>query len=158
MLKVLPFRQSVGYCGPASLKMVLGFYGVQKSELALARLCHTTRAAGTTAANIVAAAEQLGFTGTIIDHASIDDLYSWVVVKKVPVIVAWFSTDDGHYSVVVHIDKTHVYLQDPEIGKRRRIDRKTFERIWFDFRGDVMMAESDVILRRMIVIQKKAKP
>jgi len=36
MLKVKPFRQTVGYCGPATLKMVLDYWGVNKTEKELA--------------------------------------------------------------------------------------------------------------------------
>jgi hypothetical protein len=40
------FKQSKGYCGPASLKMVLSFYGINKSENYLARLTKATRERG----------------------------------------------------------------------------------------------------------------
>lgn len=50
-----------------------------------------------------------------------------------PVIVNWFSTNEGHYSVVVGVDDARVVLADPETGKRRSFDHETLMRVWFDF-------------------------
>jgi len=72
-----------------------------------------------------------------------------------PVIVDWFSADEGHYSVVVHIDKRFAYLNDPELARVRKIDVNTFERVWFDFESDYLRTPKDLILRRMIVICPK---
>ena len=47
LLKVKPFRESAGMCGPASLKIVLDYYGVKKSEKELAVLCKTKKDLGT---------------------------------------------------------------------------------------------------------------
>ena len=38
MLNVKPYREKPEYCGPASLKMVLGYYGIEKTEDELANL------------------------------------------------------------------------------------------------------------------------
>ena len=40
LLKVKSFQEKLGvsYCGPASLKMVLEYYGIEKTEKELARL------------------------------------------------------------------------------------------------------------------------
>ena len=73
--------------------------------------------------------------------------------KKTPVIIDWFNKDDGHYSVVVRLDKKHICLMDPELADIRKLDRATFKRIWFDFPGDFMKRKNDVIIRRMIVIE-----
>ncbi len=68
----------------------------------------------------------------------------------------WFSGDDGHYSVVVGIDRKYIHLQDPELGKVRSLDIPTFRRVWFDFPGDMLHSHRDLILRRMIVVEARS--
>jgi len=155
MLKIKPVGQRAGFCGPASLKMVLAFFGVKKSEKELGRLTGCTTRHGTTAQKIVRAARQLGFVAKTKDDSTIADLRRLVVGKRMPVIVDWFSADAGHYSVVVHIDKRFAYLNDPELARVRKIDVNTFERVWFDFESDYLRTPKDLILRRMIVICPK---
>ena len=53
MLNIKPFKQSKGYCGPASLKMVLGHYKIHKSENELAKLTKTSRTKGCKEENMV---------------------------------------------------------------------------------------------------------
>ena len=77
--------------------------------------------------------------------------------KKIPVIVDWFSTDEGHYSSVVDINQENIYLQDSELRGIRTMKIKTFRRVWFDFSGDVLHSKDEIIIRRMIVIDKKKK-
>lgn len=154
MLKVKPFRQKPGTCGPASLKIVLGYYNVEKSEEELAKLTNYKQKTGTQAKNILSAAKKLGFTGLIKDNADFSDLGTYIK-KKIPVIVDWFSEDDGHYSVAIGLDEKYIYLQDPQLGKIRKIERKIFRRIWFDYEKDYPTAKKDFIIRRMIIIFRK---
>lgn len=154
MLIIEPHRQSEAYCGPASLKMVLSYYGLEKSELALARLAGTRRRHGTPAAGLVKAAKTLGFDASIEDEAEIKDIRAYLR-KKVPVIVNWFSNDEGHYSVVIGMDRKYIRLMDPEIGGLRTISLKDFNRIWFDFPGDYLRRKEDIVIRRMVVVKPK---
>lgn len=81
--------------------------------------------------------------------------------KKVPVIVDWFTkgrqdyseseVSDGHYSVVAGLDDKHIYLQDPEIGRIRKLERDDFMRVWFDFKGNYIKPK-ELIIRQMIII------
>lgn len=154
MIAIKPYRQKPGYCGPASLKMVLDFYGTRLSEDDLAELSGATNKHGATADGIKSAAEQSGFQVFIKDDATFADIASYLE-RQIPVIVDWFSTDDGHYSVVVGLDSDNIYLQDPELGGLRTLDRETFFRIWFDFPENFLKTKDDLILRRMIVIMAK---
>lgn len=154
MLYVKPFRQRTGYCGPAALKMVLGFFGVKKSETALAKMTNCKRSEGIEAEEIVKAVKKMGFKGFYKDFSTFGDLKKYVLKKKIPVIVEWFSDDDGHYSVAVDIDKENIYLQDPQIGYLRAVKLKTFKTIWFSFPGDFIESKDDMTIRRMIVIYR----
>ncbi len=154
MLKVKPFRETPGYCGPASLKMVLEYYGVRKSEKELARLSGASRKNGVEAPGLLKAAHKLGFQGSFKDHATFSDI--WRYLKQgIPVIVDWFSLTDGHYSVVVGIDKRYIYLQDPELGRINKLDLVTFKRVWFDFPGDFLHSPRDIYIRRLLIIKEK---
>lgn len=155
MLSITPYHQKPGFCGPATVKMVLAYFGIEKSEDELGLLMGTTPEMGTDISGFLHAAEVLGFKATSKGLATIDDIRQFVLEKKVPVIVDWFSIDDGHYSVVVDIDDEKIYLQDPKIGDMRVMDIPTFMRLWFDFPGAYIENKDDLDLRRMIVFEKK---
>jgi predicted deacylase len=157
MLSVNPFRQKPGYCGPASLKMVLGFWGLKISEKKLVQLSGCTRSRGIGAEGLVRAAQELGFRARIRDFSDLKDIRGWVNRKNIPVIVDWFAFEGGHYSVVSGIDKENIYLEDPGLGHRRAMKLTTFKRLWFDFPGDYLRSESDLIIRRMIVVDRSTR-
>ena len=152
MLPVKPYLQSAGLCGPACLKMVLEYYGIKKSEAELAKLSKANPAKGTTAQNLVAAAKKLGFIAFYKDFSTIKEIKKYID-KKIPVIVDWFSGDDGHYCAVAGIDNKFIYLQDPDLNKINKIDLVTFQRVWFDFEVPMLRKPEDVFIRRLIVIQ-----
>ena len=164
LLDVKPFQETLDadMCGPASLKIVLEYYGVNKSEEELAGLCKVKRGLGTDDKAIKIAAEKLGFKVKIKNNSSFKDIEKWLK-KEVPVIVDWFtkgrtdygdsSTADGHYSVVMGLDDEFIYLQDPELGAMRKINRDDFMRVWFDFKGE-FLKPNELIIRQIIAIYK----
>ncbi len=107
-------------------------------------------------------AELLGFKVEIKNNSNFEDIEKWLK-KKVPVIVDWFTrgrtdyTDadvaDGHYSVVVGLDDKFIYLQDPEAGKIRQLEREDFMTVWFDFTGKYIKPE-ELVIRQIIAIYK----
>jgi len=154
MLKVKPFRQKPGFCGPYSLKMVLEYFGIKKNIKELSRLCKCKSSKGTKAEDLLKVAKNFGLKGFIKDFSKIKDIKKYVLKEKIPVIVNWFSTDEGHYSVVVDIDTKNIYLQDPELGHVRSMKIKNFKRVWFDFLYNFLYSKDEVIIRRMIVIRQ----
>lgn len=156
MLKLTPYRQSPSYCGPASLRIVLEFFGLKKTEAELGRLSGCTKKQGVGAKGLLKAASELDFAGFVKDNSKLSDI-QFFLNKKIPVIVDWFSGNDGHYSVVAGLDKKYIHLADPEVGKIHKIGLETFERVWFDFPGNTIINKNDIILRRLIVIIPKTK-
>ncbi|MCX6712966.1 MAG: cysteine peptidase family C39 domain-containing protein [Candidatus Vogelbacteria bacterium] len=164
-LKIRPFQETLNasMCGPASLKIVLGYFGVEKSEKELAKLCGATKKLGVDVAGITRAAGKLGFKVTVKNNSSFADIEKWLN-KGVPPIVNWFTrgrrecpdseTADGHYSVVCGLDKNYIYLQDPEIGGIRKIKRNDFLRVWFDFAGEIIKP-NELIIRQIIALEVK---
>ncbi|MSU54295.1 MAG: hypothetical protein EXS48_00445 [Candidatus Staskawiczbacteria bacterium] len=164
LLPVKPFQETLfkSMCGPASLKMVFDYYGIEKSEEEIAKLAGTTDDLGTDDQGIKKAAEELGFTVEIKNESSFEDIQVYLS-KKTPVIVNWFTrgridyddsqVPDGHYSVVVGLDDEFIYLQDPEIGKLRKIERDDFMKVWFDFTGEYIKPD-ELIVRQLIAVSK----
>lgn len=157
MLNIKPFKERTNYCGPASLKMVLDYYGIKKSENELARMMNCVESLGVEAGIMLQAAIKLGLEGYVKDDASFDDIRKLVLVDQIPAIVDWFSEDDGHYSVVVDIDEENIYLLDPEIGYIRAMRLDKFYRVWFDFPGDYIKSKDDLNIRRLIAIYKPSR-
>ncbi len=151
-LKLKSYRQREGLCGPTVLKMVLEYFGVKKSEDTLAKLTETTPSSGMDIYKAKVALEKLGFKVIIKDFSTFEDIQNYLK-QEIPVIIDWFSTDEGHYSVAVGLDDKNIYLQDTELGGLRTIPLLTFKRIWFDFRGEFIKSKDDIIIRRIIVVQ-----
>ena len=98
MLNVKPFQETLhaGMCGPASLKIVLDYYGLVKNEQELAELTGTTRDLGTDDKGIARAAESLGFKVLIKNESNLSNIEEWLN-KGVPVIVDWFTRGREDY-------------------------------------------------------------
>ena len=164
LLPVKPFQETLfkSMCGPASLKMVFDYYGIEKSEEEIAKLAGATEDLGTDDQGIKKVAEELEFKVEIKNGSTFEDIQIWLD-KKVPVIVNWFTRGrndyedlevaDGHYSVVVGLDDEFIYIQDPEIGKIRKIEREDFMKVWFDFTGRYI-DPSQLIIRQFIAIHR----
>ena len=162
MLDVKPFQETLhaSMCGPASLKIVMDYYGVDKSESELAKLCGTNDELGTDEKGLVKAAELFGFKTFVKNESDFNDVEQWLK-KGVPVIVDWFTrgrkdyddceVSDGHYSVVIGLNDDYIYLQDPEIGGVRKIERDDFMKVWFDFTGEYIKTD-ELIIRQLIAI------
>lgn len=161
-LNLKPFQETLrqSYCGPASLKIVLSYYGVAKTEKELAKLSDWNKELGVSGAGIKKAAEKLGLRAMIKNNSDFADIKKWLE-KKTPVIVDWFTRGrsdsgdadiaDGHYSVVCGLDARYVYLQDPEIGKIRKLSREDFKKVWFDFSGKYI-SRKNLVIRQIIAI------
>lgn len=164
LLPIKPFQETLhqNMCGPATLKMVFDYYGIEKSEAEIAKLCCMTKNLGINNEGIKQAAESLRFKVEVKNNSSFEDIQYWLD-KKVPVVVDWFTRGradyddsevaDGHYSPVVGLDNEYVYLQDPELGKLRKIKKNDFMKVWFDFKGEYINP-NELIIRQIIAIYK----
>lgn len=163
-LDVKTFQETLhaDMCGPASLKIVMDYYGINRNEKELAKLCNLVPGLGVDDKSIADAAKALGFKAEIKNESSFDDIENWLK-KGVPVIVDWFTRGrqdyndsevaDGHYSVVMGLDDENIYLQDPETGGERKINREDFMKVWFDFTGYYLKQE-ELIIRQLIAVYK----
>lgn len=156
LLRVTPYKQGrPAFCGPAALRILIDYFGIKKSESALARICKTTHKSGTHPWDLVSAVRGLGLETENGEIGNWKLLNNYINKKKVPVFVDWFKIDDGHYSVVCGLNKRFIWIADPAEGKIIRMLWRTFRRIWFDFEGDVLNKKRDLSLRWWLVAYKK---
>ena len=164
ILNIKPFQETLNnsYCGPAALKIVFGYYGINRSEEELAKISEWDKDLGIDDKSIKKTGEQLGFKVKIKNNSTFENIESWLK-KGIPVIVNWFTrgrsdyldsaVPDGHYSVVAGLDDRFIYLQDPEIGKIRKLDKEDFLAVWFDFTGK-HIKPNELIVRQIIAIYR----
>lgn len=138
-IKVEPFEQSVAYCGPATLKILLSYFKKSFTEDQLAGLCDATKEWGTEHEGLVQAVKAIdGFVFTK-EEGTIEELKYFVKEEKLPVIIGWFDNKGrpgDHYSVVVNVTDKNVIIVDPATNEPERwLDIESFPAIWFDFIG-----------------------
>jgi len=143
-------RQSADYsCGAAALQAVLDYWGMDIEEDKLIKMLKTSHDYGTNEKDIVRVASKMGLKAEFKDNISQEELER-SIHEGIPVIVncqAWRSSrssnkswadewKNGHYMVVIGIDESKVYLEDPYIlGSRGYIPRKEFEERWHNQGG-----------------------
>ena len=143
-------RQSTEYsCGAAALQAVLSYWGKDLEEKELMKLLNTSPETGTYVGDIVRVARELGFTADLKENLTLTDLHA-ALEKGMPVIIcgqAWRSREDsdksaredwedGHYIVVLGMDKKYVYYQDPFIKRGKGfVSHRFFEESWHNVRG-----------------------
>lgn len=152
-MEYIPFQQREGLCGPACLKIILRHYSISKTEREIAKLAKASKSKGVEALKLLEAAKKLGLRGFVKEKAEIGDIKNQLKNGR-SVIVEWFYEDDGHFSVVLEVDKENIYLQDPDLGHMRSVRLDIFKRIWFTFPGEFIKTKNDLILRQMIVVYK----
>lgn len=143
-LRMIPFMQSPGLCGPASLKIALSYFGKDFSEAELAKLAGASADYGTDHEPMIGALNAVGATVFEKTGGTIDELRYFIQKERLPVIVGWWSCrganpdfqsmeDEGHFSVIYHISDQYVYLMDPAVDVcLSRLKIKKFLSLWFD--------------------------
>ena len=150
MIKLKLVEQSKNYtCGPAVLKMILSYYGINKSESLLEKETKTSNKHGCQESAIVKVAKNFGLKGYVKQKSSISELRR-LNKKGIPVIIDWFSPDvNSHYSIVVGFKGDKIMIADPSFGKIRTFGIKWFEERWFD-----MFNMKKPLIKEIIVIEK----
>jgi uncharacterized protein len=157
--RVPDVQQSTDFsCGAAALQAVLGYWGVRAQEQTLMNALHTNEITGTTPESIIRVAREMGLDAYARENLDIQALEETVI--RIPVICAiqawpisrpakftWKKCwEEGHYVVVIGIDKQNVYVEDPSLfGTRGVIPREEFLERWHDYEGDPPVDKSDRI-------------
>lgn len=122
-------RQATNYsCGAAALLSVLYYWGVyDEPESDLYPLLKTSTQDGTDPREILPVAEKLGLTGMMRLGVTLDELRAALRRGETPIldIQAWSGEEDtpwpdtwedGHFVVLVAMDRTYAYFMDPVVG------------------------------------------
>lgn len=144
LIRVPLSRQATDYtCGASALQSVLGYYGENVREAALAKQLRSNYEAGTRYQDIARIAKKRGYSVSIIRNAKLENLKA-LLDKGIPAICliqAWPERhvnykddwDDGHYVVAIGYDENNVYFMDPcTLGNYTFIPTSEFLDRWHD--------------------------
>jgi len=156
-MKIKPIKQTHGSgCGPASIKMVTNYLGLDVSIKNIEMLCGDWKKDGMDNKKLVEVFGQVGLDTLVIQNAEWEDLLKNNSKDKV-VVVSWMLRGYiGHFSVVDKVTMDYVWLAEPESGKIIKLQKMIFMRLWFDY-DDLWYPEksSDINLRFMCVVSNK---
>jgi predicted double-glycine peptidase len=167
-------RQITDYsCGASALRAVLSHWGREVDEAELMALLHTNSEVGTHPEAIASGARSLGFDAEVMENVTLDQVERFTA-DRVPVIAlaqVWLSErepdrplmdiwDNGHYVVLLGVDKDYVYFQDPFIQMSKAfVPRRTFEAHWHQVMGGDLESNPKLIHVGIIVRGRRpAKP
>jgi len=132
-LKVPLYHQGKKECGPTSLLMVLGYYGVDLSREDVQRGLHFNYTLGITQSEMANFSYwNYGLKASKFMDADIG-MIEEAITNGTPVLVAYVSSaTTGHWSVVVgyNRDKQVLILNDPGCGCLRSFSYKKFLSVW----------------------------
>ncbi|HEY1163819.1 MAG TPA: peptidase domain-containing ABC transporter [Chitinophaga sp.] len=109
-------------CGPTCLKMIAAYHGRVYPLQFLRHACKISPQ-GVTFADLIAAAEQLGFKTLSAE------LPFSILAKKAPLpcILHW---DKQHFVVLYRVTEKEVWIADPALGRRSRYSISEFTAAW----------------------------
>lgn len=149
-------KQKKGFCGPASLKIVMDFYGIEKSQDEWARLIGATKKSGCTPKQIISGLKNLKLNYIHKINSSIEELND-LIKNKTPPIIYWEPVKGyGHYSVLAGIDSKNVYIADSRKLKFIKMSLSEFMEKWHDEFGKKGDKREIIIITRLEKLYRKA--
>jgi ABC-type bacteriocin/lantibiotic exporter with double-glycine peptidase domain len=131
-LKVPYFKQETHYtCGPATMQMILKYYGIERTEADLASELATNSDIGTLHEHMIEGVLRHGLHCYVNDQATVQEL-RYLLDFKVPVIIRFIEPkgNEDHYGVVVGVNRFFVTIHDPWSGAYQRYSHKHFKERW----------------------------
>ncbi len=136
-----------GWCSPASLAMLLAYWGTKRDLESVTRGVHDDAYGGTgNWAFTVAYAATAGLRGVVVHLRSLEHARRFLAAEiPLALSIAWergalagapLEASAGHLLVLRGIDRTHVIVNDPAHPQRTvRYERTEFERCWLPHGG-----------------------
>lgn len=109
-------------CGPACLKMILAFMGMNYSENELETICETGWL-GNTCEEIAKGAKKLGLSTEVLENIGIEELKKLlennhpIIALLSPSILYEGVVGFGHFVVIIGFDELKIYYHDPAFEK-----------------------------------------
>ena len=166
-------RQVTEYsCGACALQAVMSYWGKDVDERELMKVLQTTSEEGTYPENIVRGAQALGFEAEGRDHLSLEEVEQFTAggAPMIGLVQAWRGEkgtdksaaeewDNGHYIVVLGVDKDYVYYQDPYARMSKAfMPRDTFVDHWHQVMGGDLKKNPKLMQLGIFVRGKNAAP
>jgi len=147
MLQVPYFSQNRYYtCGPVCLRMVLAYWGYETDEVSLSMLCGTNLF-GTSADQLVEAAQRLGFEGMNKLRGQYSFLTQLLKEKVPPIVAVDAAILHGkheriytkHDIVLLEITRREVVYHDSDVGQNLSVLPDLFQEAWQRARNEVIL-------------------
>lgn len=123
-------KQDPNYCGPASLSMVMGFYGSTVDQHDIG--ADIMGPSGTSTGDLMNKAEIYGYQGSVVS-CGFGGLLG-LISKGKPAIVRILNDagTNGHFIVVTGYDKTseQVFINDPDQPNKKSLSFADFQARW----------------------------
>jgi ABC-type bacteriocin/lantibiotic exporter with double-glycine peptidase domain len=134
-IKIRALKPQTDYtCLPASIRIIMNYFGDEKPENEIASRCHTTKV-GTRLRDAVQAIRSYGYEVTQIQDGSLDELLTSIHNKE-PVIVILgaenlpYGDFGSHAVVVIGFEGKNIIIIEPAFGKAIRMDLLEFLKAW----------------------------
>ena len=166
-------RQMTEYsCGASALQAVLKYWGKNVDEDALMRLLGTNDEVGTYPEDMLRGIHALGLEAELRENVTLDELEAFTSAGHPVIALAqvWRSQKDtpataeeewdcGHYIVVLAVDKSYVYFQDPYVRMGKGfVPRSTFLEHWHQIMGGSKVAKSSKLHQVAIFVRGEEAP
>jgi ABC-type bacteriocin/lantibiotic exporter with double-glycine peptidase domain len=132
MSRKIPYHRQANewYCGPATLQMALGAFGIRASQRVLARASGTNTKNGTPRAGLVRTLRAKGLRSEARHGRSLAELAKTVREGRVTVVLYIEPEGEAHYAVLTAVGRRRVLLHDPWHGPRYSLPRAEFLKRW----------------------------
>jgi len=132
-MKLLRYRQKTDWtCGPACLKVVLHFFGVNKDISELIKELKTTEKTGTDHQRMINLLKKYKLKFIVKKNATLEEIKKSLIDSLV--VVDYFIPyyQESHYSIVKKIKGERIYFHDTHFGPNHRYKIDYFLRNWWD--------------------------
>ncbi len=153
--EIKPLKQKKRMCGPASLEIVLRYYGKNKDQNELKKLLGSNILMGTSNNKMIEISRNLGFESQLKTNSSVKEIKE-LISQKIPPIIGWITPEGAsHYSVVQGIDEKNIFIVDPELNKIRKFRINDFSKRWLDVNWEKLSLLKKVFVSIKIFINNK---
>ena len=155
-MKTKPIKQpDASACGPAVIKIVTNYFGLDVPMAKIKRIARYDRKEGMTNKEIVKTLKGFGFRVIEKHDTTWKDLQK-TNKKENAIIVSWMLHGYiGHVSMVERVSKKTIHLADSVSGRIIQMFKVVFLRLWFDY-DDKWYPEknSDIQLRWLAIVSR----
>ncbi|MFA5070880.1 MAG: cysteine peptidase family C39 domain-containing protein [Candidatus Pacearchaeota archaeon] len=125
-------KQETEYtCGAASLKMILEYFGIEKTEKELMKMLKTNEVRGSLTKDFFPVLKKLKLNYLVKSNATIRELKKFQK-QGYMIIVCYYLPEEkcDHYAVLRKIDFRFIHLFDPWYGPEHKLKIHDFEKLW----------------------------